>query len=381
MKVPDRVVILGDREAAVMAANKLVNRTNKKEIEIIMIGRRNKFEFTDSNIFVPSSLVDHHLLERGMNSQLRMSVEYIQDEVVSLNIKDKSLNTRNGRVVRYDYLIITNPTEEDHSTINGFSEDSRTLESVQEALRLREDLHTMKRGEIVIYQDETHSNSPLMGANLAILLSNQFKEKGLDKDVKISYINSANTIIESEEFHHRIDSILKMNGVKTTYGFELSQLNVKNKELQSKDGSTVKYDIPIIFAPSVLKQYLSNAGFPKSDSSPIEMNFKTLSVKNYPEIFISSMEQKYITNFWQINYGEIDYITAKIAHEISGYPEPDSYNGGEYIDYLISESGKAINIVIDPSGDYSEGRVNKSDYLLKLYAYHSFFGGYSQGFL
>ena len=381
MKVPDRVVILGDREAAVMAANKLVNRTNKKEIEIIMIGRRNKFEFTDSNIFVPSSLVDHHLLERGMNSQLRMSVEYIQDEVVSLNIKDKSLNTRNGRVVRYDYLIITNPTEEDHSTINGFSEDSRTLESVQEALRLREDLHTMRRGEIVIYQDETHSNSPLMGANLAILLSNQFKEKGLDKDVKISYINSANTIIESEEFHHRIDSILKMNGVKTTYGFELSQLNVKNKELQSKDGSTVKYDIPIIFAPSVLKQYLSNAGFPKSDSSPIEMNFKTLSVKNYPEIFISSMEQKYITNFWQINYGEIDYITAKIAHEISGYPEPDSYNGGEYIDYLISESGKAINIVIDPSGDYSEGRVNKSDYLLKLYAYHSFFGGYSQGFL
>ncbi len=381
MKVPDRVVILGDREAAVMAANKLVNRTNKKEIEIIMIGRRNKFEFTDSNIFVPSSLVDHHLLERGMNSQLRMSVEYIQDEVVSLNIKDKSLNTRNGRVVRYDYLIITNPTEEDHSTINGFSEDSRTLESVQEALRLREDLHTMKRGEIVIYQDETHSNSPLMGANLAILLSNQFKEKGLDKDVKISYINSANTIIESEEFHHRIDSILKMNGVKTTYGFELSQLNVKNKELQSKDGSTVKYDIPIIFAPSVLKQYLSNAGFPKSDSSPIEMNFKTLSVKNYPEIFISSMEQKYITNFWQINYGEIDYITAKIAHEISGYPEPDNYNGGEYIDYLISESGKAINIVIDPSGDYSEGRVNKSDYLLKLYAYHSFFGGYSQGFL
>ncbi|MHB1439317.1 MAG: NAD(P)/FAD-dependent oxidoreductase [Cuniculiplasma sp.] len=381
MKVPDRVVILGDREAAVMAANKLVNRTNKKEIEIIMIGRRNKFEFTDSNIFVPSSLVDHHLLERGMNSQLRMSVEYIQDEVVSLNIKDKSLNTRNGRVVRYDYLIITNPTEEDHSTINGFSEDSRTLESVQEALRLREDLHTMRRGEIVIYQDETHSNSPLMGANLAILLSNQFKEKGLDKDVKISYINSANTIIESEEFHHRIDSILKMNGVKTTYGFELSQLNVKNKELQSKDGSTVKYDIPIIFAPSVLKQYLSNVGFPKSDSSPIEMNFKTLSVKNYPEIFISSMEQKYITNFWQINYGEIDYITAKIAHEISGYPEPDNYNGGEYIDYLISESGKAINIVIDPSGDYSEGRVNKSDYLLKLYAYHSFFGGYSQGFL
>ncbi len=146
MKVPDRVVILGDKESAIMAANKLANRTNKKEIEIIIIGRQPNVEFDDANIFIPSSLVDHHLLRRSINSVLHTNMEYIQDEVVSLNLKDKSLNTRNGKVVRYDYLLVTNPVEGDPTSISGFSEDARTLDTVQDSLRLREDLLNIKRG-------------------------------------------------------------------------------------------------------------------------------------------------------------------------------------------------------------------------------------------
>ncbi|MCL4323239.1 MAG: FAD-dependent oxidoreductase [Candidatus Thermoplasmatota archaeon] len=381
MKVPDRVVILGDKESAIMAANKLANRTNKKEIEIIIIGRQPNVEFDDANIFIPSSLVDHHLLRRSINSVLHTNMEYIQDEVVSLNLKDKSLNTRNGKVVRYDYLLVTNPVEGDPTSISGFSEDARTLDTVQDSLRLREDLLNIKRGEIVIYQDGTHSRSPIVGANLAILLANHFSRNPIYKDVKITYLNSSKVIIENKQFHARIDNALQNKGVKTTYGFKLEQLNVKNKELQSKDGSAVKYDIPIIFSPSRMKDYLLNAGFPRTDSSPIEMNFKNLNVKNYPEVFISSMEPLFTSNYWNINHVELDYITAKIAHHISGYPDPEDYKGAVYIDYLITEDERATNIVIENDGEYSEGKPSKTDYLLKLYSYHSFFGSYSQGFL
>lgn len=164
-------------------------------------------------------------------------------------------------------------------------------------------------------------------------------------------------------------------------GFKLDQLNVKNKELQTSDGTAVKYDIPVIFAPSRMKNYLVGAGFPKSDSSPIEINFKNLNVKNFPEVYISSMEPKYISNYWNIVHVELDYITAKIAHLISGYPDPEDYNGATYIDYLITDEERATNIVIDNNGEYSEGKQSKTDYLLKLYSYNSFFGSYSQGFL
>ena len=381
MKIPDRVVILGDKESAVMAANKLANRTNKKEIEIIVIGKRVNVEFSDSNIFVPFSLVDHHLLRRSMNSMLHTNIEYIEDEIVSLNIKDKSLNTRGGKVVRYDYLLITNPVEGDHTTITGFSEDARTLDTIQDSLRLKEDLQNIKSGEIVVYQDGTHSRSPLVGANLCVLLKNHFKRNGTDKNMKITYLNSSKTIIENKNFHEKIDQVLQENGIKTVYGFKLDQLNVKNKELQTSDGTAVKYDIPVIFAPSRMKNYLVGAGFPKSDSSPIEINFKNLNVKNFPEVYISSMEPKYISNYWNIVHVELDYITAKIAHLISGYPDPEDYNGATYIDYLITDEERATNIVIDNNGEYSEGKQSKTDYLLKLYSYNSFFGSYSQGFL
>ena len=381
MKIPDRVVILGDKESAVMAANKLANRTNKKEIEIIVIGKQVNVEFSDSNIFVPSSLVDHHLLKRSMNSMLHTNIEYIQDDIVSLNLNDKSLNTRGGKVVRYDYLLITNPVEGDHTTITGFSEDARTLDTIQDSLRLKEDLQNIKSGEIVIYQDASHSRSPLIGANLCVLLASHFRRNGTDKNMKITYLNSSKTIIESKSFHAKVDQVLQENGIKTVYGFKLDQLNVKNKELQTSDGTAVKYDVPIIFAPSRMKEYLTGAGFPKTDSSLIELNFKNLNVKNFPEVYVSSMEPLYISNYWNINHVELDYITAKIAHHISGYPDPEDYKGATYIDYLITEEERATNIVIDNNGEYSEGKQSKTDYLLKLYSYHSFFGSYSQGFL
>jgi len=120
MKVPDRVVILGDNESAIMAANKLMQRSNRSEIEVIIVGNANDMEFKDANIFIPTSLVDHHKLKRSINSQIKLSVEYVRDRVVSLNVKDKSLNTQGGKLIRYDYLLITDAFFEDDMSISGF---------------------------------------------------------------------------------------------------------------------------------------------------------------------------------------------------------------------------------------------------------------------
>ena len=380
MKVPDRVVILGDNETAVMAANKLLQRSNRKEIEIIMVGKSNYLEFKDANIFIPTSLVDHHMLRRSIDSQLNNGVQYINDEVVRLNPKDKSLNTRNGKLIRYDYLLITNAFNLNNDKIVGFSEEMRTVETIQESLKLRQDVVKIKKGEVVVYQDKNSLQSTVGGVNLSVLLANYFKEKDLDKDVKVTYVTSNEKLLDNENLQEKIVSTLENNGISQVFGFSLSQINVKNREFTSTDGKTIKYDIPIVIGTSELTNFMKEANFQKSDISPVEVDFKTLSIKGFPEIFITCFGPKFKSSFWEMNYEQVDFITAKIAHNISGYPEPDSHSG-IYMDYLLEAEERATSFSVDLTGEYSQGRSSRSDYLLKLYSYHSYFGGYSQGYL
>ncbi len=380
MKVPDRVVILGDNESAVMAANKLVQRANKNEIEVIIVGSANDVEFKDTNIFVPTSLVDHHKLKRSINSQIKLSVEYVKDEVVTLNVRDKSLNTKGGKLIRYDYLLITNGFFEDDMAIPGFSQEVRTIITTQESLMLREDVGQFKKGEILIYQDGESIQSPVAGVNLAVLLSNYFKNKSLDKDVKITYASSFKQMMDNKTFHNKIVEVLDKNQINKVFDFKLSQINIKNKEVQSDDGKTLKFDLPIVIGKATMEEYLAKTDFKKSDMAPIEIDFNNLCVKEHPEIFIVGIGPKFKSSFWEMNYEQIDFITAKLAHMISGYPEPDYYIG-LYTDYLLESEERATSFSIDINGEFSQGRASRSDYLLKLYSYHSYFGGYSQGYL
>lgn len=380
MKVPDRVVILGDNESAVMAANKLVQRANKNEIEVKIVGSANDVEFKDANIFVPTSLVDHHKLKRSINSQIKLSVEYVKDEVVTLNVRDKSLNTKGGKLIRYDYLLITNGFFEDDMAIPGFSQEVRTIITTQESLMVREDVRQFKKGEILIYQDGESIQSPVAGVNLAVLLSNYFKNKSLDKDVKITYASSFKQMMDNKTFHDKIVEVLDKNQINKVFDFKLSQINIKNKEVQSDDGKTLKFDLPIVIGKATMEEYLAKTDFKKSDMAPIEIDFNNLCVKEHPEIFIVGIGPKFKSSFWEMNYEQIDFITAKLAHMISGYPEPDYYIG-LYTDYLLESEERATSFSIDINGEFSQGRASRSDYLLKLYSYHSYFGGYSQGYL
>ena len=111
--------------------------------------------------------------------------------------------------------------------------------NTQERRSLSKSVVSIVIAVIVVYQDETHSRSPLVGANLCVLLENHFKRNGTDKNMRITYLNSSKTIIENRNFHEKIDQVLQENGIKTVYGFKLDQLNVKNKELKKNDDSQI----------------------------------------------------------------------------------------------------------------------------------------------
>lgn len=380
MKIADRVVVLGDGESAVMVANKIVQRAKKGDVEVIVMGKNKRLEFTDSNSFIPVSLIDQGSSVRNIDSLLRMSVQFIYDEPVTLNLRDNTINTKNGKLIRYDFLVLADYLDVDTSKIQGYNEDARSIETLQGALSLKEDIINFKKGDVVIYHDESSPFTPVNSANLAVNLISYFSSNGSLNDIKISCLFSGESITENGEFDNIIEQILKENGVEVVKNFKLTSINVKNKELQTLDGKTVKYDIPIIFSPSSYSSFVDKSSMPKADSGNIEVNLKDLTLKGFDNVFVTGLAGKTFSNYWKFNRTQADFISARIAHLVSGYPDPDVYS---YVYDIVIMKGKesASDVMIDMSGKVSEGRPSRTDYLVALYSYESFFGTYAMGFI
>ena len=177
MKVPDRILIIGNNESAIMSANKLMQKASKGDVEVIVLGNERKLEFTDSNIFLSTSSLNHNNTSKNVDFLLRQGVRFLQDDPLILNINEKSVSTRKGAIIKYDYLILADPFESDTSSIKGYNEDARSVEISQKALSLREDLKKIVSGDIVIYHCTNSSFTSTFAASLAVNIKSYISRK------------------------------------------------------------------------------------------------------------------------------------------------------------------------------------------------------------
>ncbi len=379
MKVPDRVLIIGNNESAIMSANKLLQKASKGDVEVIVLGNDRKLEFRDSNIFLSTSSLDHNKTSKNADFLLRPGARFYQDEPLILNINEKSVSTRKGAIIKYDYLILADLFESDTSSIKGYNEDARSVETAQKALSLREDLKKITSGDVVVYHSANSSFTSTFAASLAVSIKSYFSRKDSADKLNVKFISSENSVITDKITEDFIASTLEKNGIQFVKGFKLVSINVKNRELESEGGESIKYDLPVIFASHKYMQYVEKSKIPRSDSGNIEVNTKTLSVKGHNEIYVVGFIGSDYKNNWKTLYNQVDFITSRIAGISSAYPEVENYTY-TYNDILVTGDERASTISYE--GDsIAVGNESRTDYLIKLYGYQAFFGIYSQGFL
>jgi sulfide:quinone oxidoreductase len=379
LKVPDRILIIGNNESAIMAANKLLQRASRGDIEILVLGKKRKIEFRESNIFLCTSSLDHNNTWKNIDYLLKPQVKIIQDEPLILNMDEKSVSTKKGTVIKYDYLIIADPFEADISAIKGYDEDARSVETAQNALSLREDLKRISTGDIVIYHDSRSSFTSSYATSLAVSIKNYVSRKDNPDKIKVKLIFGENNSSADKVTEDFIDSTLKKNNIDSVQNFKIKSINVKNRELESESGDSIKYDIPVIFAPYRSREYLEKSKLPRADSGFVEVNIKTLAVKGHDDIFMLGYIGSEFKNNWKTLYNQVDYVSGRIASLASSYPDSGNYEY-QYNDIVITGNERASSLSYD-GNSLEIGAESRTDFLIKVYGYQTFFGIYAMGFI
>lgn len=380
MKVLERIVVVGNSTAGITVANKLRTRIAKDDAEVILIAGGNRHYFNDASVFLPINYLQSSYLSAPVKSLLKKSIVHINENIKSIDIENSGVLTEEGHLIRYTYLVLAMDCVPDPDAIPGFKEEARSVDEVQSTISLREDIQNLKQGSIVIGNAPNFKGNQILASDLAILLSKYFREKKLDSKIKIQVFFPEQKIHGSTELFNWVETELKANNIEMIGGFSLASLNVKNRELVSSEGKTIKYDLPVVMPPESLHKSILSSNIPKAENGQINIDENTLSIKNQEQIYLigGSLGIPGSQNIYSA-LDQAEFVSARIANEISGYRDPGQFKMKIEL-HPITDDKLAISAIVD--GDSLQlGKASETDFLLKLYAHSSYFGREIRGFV
>ncbi len=380
MKVLERIVVVGNSTAGITVANKLRTRIAKDDAEVILIAGGNRHYFNDASVFLPINYLQSSYLSTPVKSLLKKSIVHINENIKSIDIENSGVQTEEGHLIRYTYLVLAMDCVPDPDAIPGFKEEARSVDEVQSTISLREDIQNLKQGSIVIGNAPNFKGNQILASDLAILLSKYFREKKLDSKIKIQVFFPEQKIHGSTELFNWVETELKANNIEMIGGFSLASLNVKNRELVSSEGKTIKYDLPVVMPPESLHKSILSSNIPKAENGQIDIDENTLSIKNQEQIYLigGSLGIPGSQNIYSA-LDQAEFVSARIANKISGYMDPGQFKMKIEL-HPITDDKLAISATVD--GDsLLLGKASETDFLLRLYAHSSYFGREIRGFV
>ena len=380
MKVLERIVVVGNSTAGITVANKLRTRIAKDDAEVILIAGGNRHYYNDASVFLPINYLQSSYLSAPVKSLLKKSIVHINENIKSIDIENSGVLTEEGHLIRYTYLVLAMDCVPDPDAIPGFKEEARSVDEVQSTISLREDIQNLKQGSIVIGNAPNFKGNQILASDLAILLSKYFREKKLDSKIKIQVFFPDQMIHGSTELFNWVETELKANNIEMIGGFSLASLNVKNRELVSSEGKTIKYDLPVVMPPESLHKSILSSNIPKAENGQIDIDENTLSTKNQEQIYLigGSLGIPGSQNIYSA-LDQAEFVSARIANKISGYMDPGQFKMKIEL-HPITDDKLAISATVD--GDsLLLGKASETDFLLRLYAHSSYFGREIRGFV
>ena len=186
-----KVVVLGANFAGLTAAL-TVQRELHGDVDVVVVSDRDYFLFNPSLIWLPFGKRARKDVTFHVEPTFdKANVNFELSAATKVDQVNKRVLLANGKQLNFDYLIIATGTRNRDEAVDGFSENSNTITTLETAVKTGEAWRRFldKPGDIVIGATQGAS---CFGAAYEFLLntSYQLKKAGLKKQVNLTYLTS-----------------------------------------------------------------------------------------------------------------------------------------------------------------------------------------------
>ena len=182
-----KVLVLGGGIGGLVVSSILKDRL-KEDVDLKLIERKTTFDFPPSYPWLMLGMRKKEQVRKNLDLlRKKKKIEVLNDEVLSIDVKAKSVLAKNHGALPFDYLVIALGARYSSESIPGFSEYAHHIYDLESALKFKETIETFEGGTIAIGISRTPFKCPAAPYETVLLLDDYYSKKGMRDKIRFEF--------------------------------------------------------------------------------------------------------------------------------------------------------------------------------------------------
>ncbi len=265
-----RVVVVGSGDGGTFTANLLASELHDEIrgglASVQLVGEHLKHPFQPGNLDVAFKGAAPEKYVKNETELLRNEVDFIQDPASKIDFTARSVTTRSGRVLAYEFLVIATGAVADPTGVPGLAEGSLNFHTGGEnSRRIWEAIQKFEQGTVVVAIAGTPHKCPPSPNEAAFMLDEFFRSRGTRDKVKIRFLTPYPRPYPAEKISRVVEPMFQDKGIEVSTFFNVDSVDPASRKIYSLEGEAFDYDLLIAIPPHHGADVIINSGIGDQD--------------------------------------------------------------------------------------------------------------------
>ncbi len=288
-----QVVIVGGGTAGITVAAKLTRGFFNK-FDVAIIEPSEKHYYQPAWTLVGAGTFRKAATVRDEASVIPRRATWIRNAVVEFHPEHNQLQTSDGRLIEYDYLVVAAGIQMNWDAVPGLKESIGrggvcsnysidTVDSTWEAIK------NFQGGTAIFTSPKGAIKCGGAPQKICYLAEDYFHREGVRKKCRIIFATPAEKIFAVPVYQHALEQIVSRKGIETLFKHHLVEIRQETREavlehVETQELQTIKYDMLHLTPPMSAPKFIANSDLANSDGW-VEVDKHTLQHTRYPNVF------------------------------------------------------------------------------------------------